>query len=286
MGALLGILFGSGALLMWRSGPRRARTARSPRSAPFTRRRELLRQAGVDAVGPAQVLVVQVVCGLVAGTAVFILTAAVSVAACFFCYFFLAPVLLLRRMRRRRQVALRQQWPEAIDNLASAVRAGMSLPEALGELSVHGPVELRPPFGGFAARYRASGRFAECLDVLKDELADPVGDRICETIRVAREVGGSDVGAVLRTLSQLLRSDARTRSELETRQGWVVNAARLAVAAPWLVLLLLGTQSSTLTSFDSPGGNLLLAVGAAVCVLAYRIMLRLGRLPDEMRVVR
>ncbi len=99
----------------------------------------------------------------------------------------------------------------------------------------------------FATAYRATGRFGECLDALKDDLADPVGDRVCETMRVAREVGGSDLGTVLRTLSELLRADARTRSELETRQGWVINAARLAVAAPWAVLLLLGTQSQTLT---------------------------------------
>jgi tight adherence protein B len=162
----------------------------------------------------------------------------------------------------------------------------MSLPEGLSALALRGPAELRPPFGRFAATYRATGRFNDCLDALKDDLADPVGDRICETMRVAREVGGSDLGTVLRTLSELLRADARTRSELETRQGWVVNAARLAVAAPWVVLLLLGTQSQTLRAYDSPGGTLLLAVGAALCGLAYRVMLHIGRLPEEARVLR
>jgi tight adherence protein B len=150
---------------------------------------------------------------------------------------------------------------------------------------VRGPAELRAAFGRFGAAYRATGRFDVCLDSLKDDLADPVGDRVCETVRVAREVGGSDLGTVLRTLSELLRAEARTRAELETRQGWVINAARLAVAAPWLVLLLLGTESSTLHAFDSPTGGLLLGIGAAVCVGAYRIMLRIGRLPEERRVL-
>jgi tight adherence protein B len=189
-------------------------------------------------------------------------------------------------MRRRRQVLLRELWPEAIDHLASAVRAGLSLPEGLAALAVRGPAELRAPFGRFGAAYRASGRFGACLDALKDDLADPIGDRVCETMRVAREVGGSDLGTVLRTLSDLLRADARTRAELETRQGGVVNAARLAVAAPWAVLLLLGTQAETLNAYDSPGGTLLLAVGGVVCVVAYRLMLHIGRLPDEQRVLR
>jgi tight adherence protein B len=66
----------------------------------------------------------------------------------------------------------------------------------------------------------------------------------------------------------------------------VVNAARLAVAAPWIVLLLLGTQSTTLTAYNSSGGVVLLALGAVVCVVAYRIMLRFGRLPEQRRVLR
>lgn len=189
-------------------------------------------------------------------------------------------------MQQRRLVALRELWPEAVDNLGSAVRAGMSLPEAISALAVRGPAPLQPAFGRFGTAYRASGRFASCLDSLKADLADPVGDRVCETLRVAREVGGSDLGSVLRTLSELLRADARTRSELETRQGWIVNAARLAVAAPWLVLLLLGTQSATLQAYNTAAGTIVLIVGAVVCFVAYRIMLRIGRLPVEARVLR
>ena len=60
-----------------------------------------------------------------------------------------------------------------------------------------------------------------------------MGDRLVESLRIAREVGGTDLGHLLRTLSGFLREDARTRAELETRQSWTVNAARLAVAAPW-----------------------------------------------------
>ena len=53
---------------------------------------------------------------------------------------------------------------------------------------------------------------------------------------MAREVGGSDVTAVLRGLSGYLREDAALRAEVEARQSWILNAARLGVAAPWLVL--------------------------------------------------
>ncbi len=285
MGALLGLVFGAGLLLIWRSGPRAPRR-RAGGPGWTARRQELLRQAGVESLSAGQLLALQGGCAGFALLLVQLLTGTLAVACCFAVFACFGPVAVLRRLRQRRRVALRELWPDAIDNLASAVRAGMSLPEGLAGLGLTGPPALRPPFGRFAVSYRASGRFADCLDSLKRDLADPVGDRVCETLRVAREVGGTDLGSVLRTLSELLRVDARTRAELETRQGWTVSAARLAVAAPWLVLLLLGSQSSTLHSYDSSGGVLLLGIGGAVCLLAYRLMLRIGRLPEEPRVLR
>jgi tight adherence protein B len=63
-----------------------------------------------------------------------------------------------------------------------------------------------------------------------------------------------------------------------------VQAARLAVAAPWLVLLL-ATQSATLAAYDSAPGTAILVGGGAVCLVAYRLMLRIGRLPEDVRVL-
>ena len=83
-----------------------------------------------------------------------------------------------------------------------------------------------------------------------------------------------------------MRTDARTRAELESRQTFIVNAARLAVAAPWLLLGMLSVRTETIKEYDSPAGLMVLAVGACVCVVAYRLMLRVGRLPEEVRVLR
>jgi tight adherence protein B len=133
--------------------------------------------------------------------------------------------------------------------------------------------------------YQVTGRFAESLDRLKDRLADPVGDRVVEGLRIAREVGGGELGRLLRSLSGYLRDDARTRSELESRQAWAVNGARLAVAAPWLVLLMLSFQREVISRYASPAGVVVLLVGGACCLVAYRLMMRIGRLPQERRIL-
>ncbi len=52
------------------------------------------------------------------------------------------------------------------------------------------------------------------------------------------------------------------------------------------MLLLLATQSTTLTTYDSTAGVALLCIGGGVCLVAYRVMMRIGRLPEERRVLR
>jgi len=197
-----------------------------------------------------------------------------------------APVALLKGRARRRHAEFRELWPDVVDNVASAVRAGLSLSEALAQVGERGPEALREPFRRFGADYASTGRFADSLDRLKARLADPVGDRVVEALRIAREVGGGDLGRLLRSLSSFLREDARTRSELESRQSWMVNGARVAVAAPWLVLAMLSFQRDVITRYNSPTGAAILAGGAILCVVAYRLMLRIGRLPEPERVLR
>ena len=103
---------------------------------------------------------------------------------------------------------------------------------------------------------------------------------------VAAMLAGSDLGRLLRTLSGFLREDARTRAELETRQGWTVNAARLALVAPWVVLAMLSLRPETVVAYDSATGVAVLLVGGMVSFGAYRLMLRIASLPTEQRVLR
>src|SRR5829696_1611513 len=145
---------------------------------------------------------------------------------------------------------------------------------------------LQAPFARFADDYHATGRFGAALDRLKDELADPTADRVIEALRLAREVGGSELGRTLRTLSGFLRDEQRVRKELEARQTWVVVAARMAFATPWAVLLLLATKPEAVAAYRGSGGAVVLAVGAAMAVTGYRVMLAIGRLPTEERVLR
>src|SRR5262249_49298834 len=147
---------------------------------------ELLAQAGYAAIRPAQLYAV---CGML-GVVGFVIAAGISrsgsIGLAFAGFAGYSPIGLVRRRRRQRATELREVWPDVVDNLASAVRAGLSLPESLGQIAVRGPLPLRAAFGAFAEDYRATGRFGDCLDRLKAMLADPVADRVVESVRLAR----------------------------------------------------------------------------------------------------
>ncbi|GAB4083920.1 type II secretion system F family protein [Myceligenerans cantabricum] len=284
MGVVAGLLLGAGVWCLWWSWWERPPGARpGPRTL---RTRELLNQAGLPHVAPAALHGTVAAAALCAGLVVLALTGSPAVAGCFAALAALGPGAALRARVRSRRKALRDVWPDVVDHLASAVRAGLSLPEAVAQLAERGPVALRDPFAQFARDFRASGRFGDSLTALKDRLADPVADRIVEALRITYDVGGRDLGRLLRTLSGFLRDDVRTRGELEARQSWTVNGARVAVAGPWLVLALLATRPGAAGAYDTPAGAAVLIAGAACSLVAYRVMLRVGRLPTETRVLR
>jgi len=282
MGAVLGLGLGVGLVLIASAFV----VPRAPARTPHPRLRMLLARAGLAEVSAGGVVVVAVACAVVGYLGVQVLSRTVPVALAFGAIGGYLPFAVLRGRARRRQREFAEVWPEAVDNLASGIRAGLALPEALAGLAVRGPEPLRAPFAAFALDYQASGRFVDSLDRLKERLADPVGDRVVEALRVAREVGGGDLGRLLRSLSSFLREDARTRSELESRQAWTVNGARLAVSAPWLVLLMLSFQHDVIRRYASPAGVVVLLGGATTCAAAYWLMMRIGRLPAERRILR
>lgn len=285
-GEALGLLLGVGLLCIWWScWPRPVRRPRS-HAGPLVRLSDEIAQAGLVGVTSGHVLAACVAAAVLTFLALAAVLAVLPVAACFALIAGYAPLAFVRMRARKRRAMLRDLWPDVVDHVVSAVRAGMALPESLSQLAVRGPVELRPAFASFAEDYRATGRFHESLDGLKQRLGDPVADRIIEALRVARDVGGSDLGRLLRALSTFLRDDARTRAELEARQSWTVNAARLALAAPWIALALLATRGDSIEVYSSATGVVILVVGAIVSVVAYRLMRRIGRLPQEMRVLR
>ncbi len=279
------LVFGLGVFIVY--------DAATSASAPPTPRRRVLHEAtvsllagaGMGSLRPGQLVWACAGAGTVAGLATMFVAGSPVVAVVALVTGGYLPVAVVRARRRARRRAFRECWPEAVELLAGAVRAGDTLPAAIGVAANRGPSPLRPAFGSLAADHHVSGDLLGALDRLAEELGDPRADRVLATLAIAHQVGGRELGRVLRTLAAFLRDDVASRREIEARQSWTRVAARVAAGAPWLVLLLVGTRSSSAHAFDSVAGAVLVGAGAVATTVGYRLMVALGRLPDEPRLV-
>ncbi len=285
MTVALGVLLGVGALLIASPFLWPAARDRKPRG-PW-RLGELLRarlvQAGLPGTSLLTAGVVSLILAVAATAMIFALVPVAALAVGAGLLGLATPSILIAWRARAGRRAQRVVWPDVVDHLVSAVRSGLALPDSVAALATNGPLATRQAFAEFEQSYRVTGNFTAALDRLKQQLTDPVGDRIIETLRMSREVGGHELTTVLRNLALYLRQDAAIRTEVEARQSWVVNAARLGVAAPWIILLLLASRPEAATAYNTTAGTAVIVLGALVSAVAYRLMLRLGRLPEERR---
>jgi len=196
------------------------------------------------------------------------------------------PFLIGRGRNLKRQREQEVAWPEAIDSLVSALQAGISISEALTQLALHGPKVLRPSFAQIQSNLLSVGNFEQVLLKEKKRLDSAISDQVFETLIISKDFGGRDANNALRLLAEFVREDIAVAEEIRTKFGWIRNSALLATAAPWLLLILLSTQDSTVEIYSTPSGALVLSLGVVMTATAYIWMEKVGSLPAAPRALR
>ena len=127
-------------------------------------------------------------------------------------------------------------------------------------------------------------KFEESVAILQRDFSLRAADQLFESLLFAKSLGGSELVTLLRQLGDFTRQDLALRREIEAKQSWIRNSAHLSAAAPWILLLLLSTQSSTASSYATTGGVTVLCLGVLMTLTAYLWMGRLARLPEPARI--
>ena len=239
-------------------------------------------QAGVS---PAQFLGVSFCVGALAGLVVLAATRVVPLGllAAF------GTASLPRIVYARRRALLASQrlaaWPDVLRDVTAHLRASQSVHASLCEVGRSGPLPLRP----FFARYQSLSDAIDqrsALEVIREELADPLSDRIIEILLVAFDQGSGVVIEVLDDLATSTTADLRLLEEIETAQLETRLEARAASVLPLVVLGLLCATSVGYRSFYStPLGWAVIVAGALLSTVGLFAISRLGRVPGEERIL-
>jgi tight adherence protein B len=197
------------------------------------------------------------------------------------------PVSSYRARRRRRVAAAADAWPALLEELRLLTgSAGRSIPQALFEVGRRAPAEWRPAFAAAEREWLLTTDLARTTGLLKERLADPTADTLCETLLVAHEVGGADLDARLADLIEDRRIDQQGRKDAASRQAGVRFARQFVLLVPLGMTLAGLSIGAGRSAYQTVGGQVAVAVGLVAVVVCWVWSGRLMRLPEPPRVFR
>jgi tight adherence protein B len=248
--------------------------------------RSMLEGAGLGRFRPSQVLLGGLIAATTMGIAAYQLIRIpgfaffIAVASFGLSFEFLA----LKAKSRRRD--LLKVWPEVIDSLVSAASSGASVGESLIDLEQSGTKLLKPHFRAFRQNLDYGNSLNDSLRKLQSDLGDVYADRLVQLITIVDSAGGVGFHSALKAQVANVRRDIALQGEIDSKQGWVTGTAKIAVAAPWIILLMLSSRPENVEAYATESGSGVLVLGLFVSIIAYRLILLLGVLPRPPRVFR
>lgn len=276
-GAALFVGVSAGLVLLWPRGGTPAGLGRmadrlsagAERLLQLAGRRRRL-SAVLDAAGvalrPGEVIMAMVTFAASAGLVVGALTSSLVLGFAVGAMTVLASVALLQGRLQRRRKAFAEQLPDLLGSLASALRAGYALNQALDAVAK----TASSPAGDELARVVTEVRLGRGLSEALAGVAARTDSRdfawAVTAMDIHREVGG-DLGAIFDTVAETARERLSLEREVHalTAEGRV-SAAVLTALPPLLVAVLLGVSPDYLDPLSDGVGPLLL-VGAGLLMI-------------------
>lgn len=195
------------------------------------------------------------------------------------------PVASYRMRRKTRRARAQEAWPRMIEEIRILTTSlGRSIPQALFEVGARGPAELHGAFDAAHREWLISTDFSRTVAVLKERLADPTADVTCETLLIAHELGGTDIGPRLLALAEDRLQDTQGRKDARARQAGARFARWFVLGVPGGMAMAGMSIGTGRSSYQSATGQVLVLTAVAMVIGCWVWAGRVMALPDEQRV--
>lgn len=185
---------------------------------------------------------------------------------------------------RARGKQIRAEWPTVVESLESAAQSSMSLLESLRDLADSTHLLVAKDFEFVCQLCDRGVGLDAALAQLKPRLGLGICDSTIETMRLVHDSGGHGFQAALRQQRLIIRESNSVAQQIAVKQGWVLGTAKISVAAPWVIVILLASRQENAEAYSSIQGSLLLLLGLFASVLAIQLITRIGRVDNQARV--
>jgi tight adherence protein B len=183
---------------------------------------------------------------------------------------FAAPTMIVRRRNRRRERATQERLAEAVSLIASAMRSGRSLHQAV-ELAA---IELDPLLGStfrrLADRTGLGDPMDESIDAWACDVGGPDARLVAGVLKLHRRTGGS-LAVSLENLAGTLRDRRASSRELESLTAQARLSATILGLLPIGFFLFLSAiaRRDLEVAYETPTGVAAIAVGFGLQGAAY-----------------
>lgn len=181
------------------------------------------------------------------------------------------PWLLIRRMARIRKERIEDQLADAMVSLSSAIRAGLSLPQALEVLATQCPRPIREEFQQIHGEYQLGKTMDVCLKEARDRLQSEHFALFAAAMEASRQSGGrlnevvERIAVSVRELHRLERKILAETAESRRSALYMSLAPGVILAMYWAFL----DPESVERLFTQTPGQLVLVAAALLNVVAW-----------------
>jgi len=186
------------------------------------------------------------------------------------------PIGLIRMLRARRFRQFSEQFPEALDSLARALKAGYPLSAAVELLAMEQPEPVAGELRKLRDQWKLGGGWDQALDDLAGRVPLPEVSMFVAAVKLQNRVGGrlndvlSRLGESMRD-NQVFESEVRSIAAHSKITGTILTVLPLAIG----VLMYLVNPEYILTLFRREEGRLLLLAVASANVAAHFVIRKL-----------
>ncbi|BAD39376.1 type II secretion system F family protein [Symbiobacterium thermophilum] len=179
----------------------------------------------------------------------------------------IGPLLLIRHRARVRAARFAEQLPETLMLMASVIRAGGTLYQAVQTVVQQAPQPMRGEFERVARAMQLQVPAGDALGLIRDRVGLGEFTSVVVACKVAGEAGG-DLDRVLESISRELVEDRQFLRAMEAACAEGKASARLVTAVPLVVVALVSYQNPAYfgEALTDPLGRVLLL--GSLCAMA------------------
>jgi tight adherence protein B len=178
----------------------------------------------------------------------------------------------------RRRKRIERQALSAMQLLASGLRAGYSVPQAIALVARHSPEPTASEFALAAQEISIGVQLADSIARLAKRTANSDYELVSIIVRVQHEVGGN-LAQILDSVGNTLRERFDLRSQVNALTAQQRLSSTLLTLLPFGLLLFLGLVDRAFVEplFTQTAGRIMLAIAGAMVFTGWTIMRSIGQ---------